>query len=423
MQKIASEQVIIERCIDLLEPGGRFGLILPDGLFNNQGAPSNCPQTRIFLGRSGRILAIVSLPDYAFRKSGAQNKTSILFFEKFTQTEQRRFDRQYDRLIDEGVDPGDAVAAAVTAADLSYSVFLAEANRVGYSTVGTASPQNDLYRAGANGAMNCDQEGTVLREWSLFKSNHAAYPGRTSPDCMGIGFEELWAAHTSHRLDPKYHLFKREAARPVPEGWVKTVISTVMRRREVEFHPEAEPDRLFQVMTLSQTGEIRPREAGKGRNPPQWLGTYLADTPGSWFAASSGDVVFSSIDLWKGCISVVPEEFEGALVSKEFPIYEIIDPRLSAPFLQCLLRSRYYQRAFRAITTGHSNRRRTQELDFEALEIVFPQSPEEQERIVQGILLAREAQRTAADELRREFNGRGDEALPDIPEDGEPGED
>jgi len=177
-----------------------------------------------------------------------------------------------------------------------------------------------------------------------------------------------------------------------------------MARREDEASPQNEPERLFQVMTISQTGEIRAREAGKGRNPPEWLGAYFADSPGSWFAAGNGDVVFSSIDLWKGCIALVPENFDGALVSKEFPIYEVTDPRLSPSFLQCLLRSRYYQRAFRAITTGHSNRRRTQAADFEALEIMFPESREEQERLIRGVQQTRDGLRTAAVELHQEFN-------------------
>lgn len=114
------------------------------------------------------------------------------------------------------------------------------------------------------------------------------------------------------------------------------------------------------------------------------------------------------------------------MVSKEFPIYEVTESRLSAPFLQCLLRSRYYQRAFRAITTGHSNRRRTQVPDFEALEIVFPESRRQQEQLIEGIQQARQQQRGAADTLHREFNsfsdlidGRGDEELPEIPEDDE----
>ena len=50
--------------------------------------------------------------------------------------------------------------------------------------------------------------------------------------------------------------------------------------------------------------------------------------------------MFSSIDLWKGCISIVPDAFDGALVTKEFPIYQVIDDRLNPDFLWCLLRSR-----------------------------------------------------------------------------------
>ena len=69
--KVDSEQLIVERSINLLEPGGRFGLILPDGLLNNQGYRSNCPQTRSFIASQGKITAIVSFPDHAFRKSGA----------------------------------------------------------------------------------------------------------------------------------------------------------------------------------------------------------------------------------------------------------------------------------------------------------------------------------------------------------------
>ena len=40
-------------------------------------------------------------PDHAFRKSGAQNKTSVLFFRKFTAAEQRAFDRAYDDVHEE----------------------------------------------------------------------------------------------------------------------------------------------------------------------------------------------------------------------------------------------------------------------------------------------------------------------------------
>jgi len=75
-----------------------------------------------------------------------------------------------------------------------------------------------------------------------------------------------------------------------------------MKRREEQIHPEDNPDRPVKVMTLSQTGDIRERKAGKGQNPPEWLGMYFEGSGSKWYKTYQNDVVFSSIDLWKGCI-------------------------------------------------------------------------------------------------------------------------
>jgi type I restriction enzyme M protein len=433
--KVDSEQVILERCIQLLEPGGRLGLILPDGLLNNQGMLSNCPQTRMMLATNGKVEAIISLPDYAFRKSGAQNKTSILFFRKFTLQEKQSFDRAYEIILNNNVTgeqinnirrtltPTEFVAQAILQANLDYYTFLAEANHVGYTPTGALSPQNDLFNPAINGSLADDQNGTILGEWRAFLSEGEDYIGQMIPDCMSIRFSQLWNAHASHRLDPKYHLFEREAHRDVPEGWVRGRIGDLLSRRE-DSVTNFQPYRIYTVLTISQTGEIRAREAGKGNNPTAWTGDYFLEvSPGNWYEAHAGDVVFSSIDLWKGCIAVVPAGFDGGLVTKEFPIYRIVDERLTSEFLQTLLRSRYYQRAFRAITTGHSNRRRTQVPDFENLTIAFPPDPDSQRRLIQRIAEARDRKHDAQSALSMALlgfsniiDGRGDEELPELNE-------
>lgn len=300
-------------------------------------------------------------------------------------------------------------------------MFLAEANFIGYTPTAMPSSRNDLYQADRNGRLIPQQHGTIIGEYRRFQANPRLYEGSKTPDCMAYSFSELWRAHPSHRLDPKYYLFKREEATTAPPGWVKQPVTAVMTRREHEVHPEVRPDEPVLVMTLSQTGEIRPRAAGKGRNPPEWIGSYFEDSSSRWYAARKGDIVFSGIDLWKGCIAVVPPEFDGALVTKEFPIYQVIDDRIDPEFMSCLLRSRYYQRAFRAITTGHSNRRRTQIGDFEALEVYFPPTREEQRRLIKGIEAARVDQRAAVEMLRAEMlrfsdviDGRGMLELPEI---------
>jgi type I restriction enzyme M protein len=82
-------------------------------------------------------------------------------------------------------------------------------------------------------------------------------------------------------------------------------------------------------------------------------------------------------------------------------VYEIQDERLDPDFLSTLLRSRYYKRAFRAITTGHSNRRRTQTEDFEDLEICFPAEKPEQQKLVADVMAARRDLHNADDALKR----------------------
>lgn len=420
--KVPSEHVIVERAVDMLAPDGRFGLVLPDGFLNNQGVNSNCPAMRAFLAKNGQIEAIVSLPDHAFRKSGAQNKTSIVFFRKFRPNEKRRFDAVMREKQGPDVSEEDAIAATYASPEFGeYRIFLAEANAIGYTATGAAAAENDLYHADRGGRVNGNQDGTVLGEWRRFHAAPAGYEGRIQPDCMGETFAAVWTAHDSHRLDPKYHLFKRNESSHTPNGWLRLRVDQVMRRRVNEVTPEATPDAEVQVMTVSQTGEIRPREAGKGKSPPSWLGMYFDDIPSRWFSAQEDDVVFSSIDLWKGCIAVVPARFDGAIVTKEFPIYEVTDARLDPEFLSVLLRTRYYQRAFRAITTGHSNRRRTQVGDFEALEICFPPELTAQRDLIGRLRAARGAQQSAGRDIHDEMlrlsdliDGRGREELPEI---------
>lgn len=76
-------KLFLERCIDMLRPGGRMGIVLPQGLFNNihdQGV-------RDFVGEQCRILAVIGLHPYTFRPFTLA-KTSVLFLEKWSEGEQ-----------------------------------------------------------------------------------------------------------------------------------------------------------------------------------------------------------------------------------------------------------------------------------------------------------------------------------------------
>jgi type I restriction enzyme M protein len=76
-----TEMLFLERCIQLLRPGGRMGIVLPDGNLNN---PSLAWLRRWAEGKA-RLLSIVSLPEETFRSAEATVKASLVFLRKFTE--------------------------------------------------------------------------------------------------------------------------------------------------------------------------------------------------------------------------------------------------------------------------------------------------------------------------------------------------
>ena len=83
-----TEVLFIERCLNLLKPGGRMGIVLPEGVLNN----SNLQKVRDFVESREKILLFVSIPQDVFMASGATVKPSLLFFKKFTEQERQEYD-------------------------------------------------------------------------------------------------------------------------------------------------------------------------------------------------------------------------------------------------------------------------------------------------------------------------------------------
>lgn len=88
-----TELIFVERCLNLLKPGGRMGVVLPDGPLNN---PSQSWIRRYAEGRA-KLLAVVSLPEETFVSSSATVKTSMVFMTKFTDAEAAAWQAAWDQ--------------------------------------------------------------------------------------------------------------------------------------------------------------------------------------------------------------------------------------------------------------------------------------------------------------------------------------
>ena len=119
---ISPEVLFIERCVDWLRPGGRMGIVLPDGILGNPGDE----YIRWWILRHCWVLASVDLPVEAFIVEANVNiLTSLLFLKKKTREELRAQD---------------------LGKESDYQVFMAVAEKVGFDRRG-----NTLYQRSPDG--------------------------------------------------------------------------------------------------------------------------------------------------------------------------------------------------------------------------------------------------------------------------------
>ena len=84
-----TEVLFIERCLRLLKPGGRLGIVLPEGVLNN----TNLQNVRELFEGMAKIVLITSIPQDVFMASGATVKPSLMFFKKFTAEEVAQYEQ------------------------------------------------------------------------------------------------------------------------------------------------------------------------------------------------------------------------------------------------------------------------------------------------------------------------------------------
>lgn len=93
--------LFIDRCLQLLKPGGRLLIVLPDGILCNSGdryvreyiMGRKDEKTGEFVGGKAIVKAVISLPSDCFKLSGTGAKTSILYLQNamLTPTSQSNF--------------------------------------------------------------------------------------------------------------------------------------------------------------------------------------------------------------------------------------------------------------------------------------------------------------------------------------------
>lgn len=152
-------------------------------------------------------------------------------------------------------------------------------------------------------------------------------------------------------------------------SWHTMKLSTILRRSNDTIEPDAD----------TEYREITVRLWGKGVVERGRISGTLVR--GKRQVARAGQFIVSRIDARNGAMGLVPESLEGALVTNDFPLFDVNVQHVEAQFLGWLCRTAGFVELCRRASEGTTNRVRLKEDRFLALEIPLPPLSE-QRRIV-----------------------------------------
>lgn len=157
--------------------------------------------------------------------------------------------------------------------------------------------------------------------------------------------------------------------------------------RNVRINPDAE---YKQVTVAMNNRGLRLRRSCKGSD---------IQSPGQC-SVQSGDILFSRIDLRNGAIGVVGDDLDGAVVTRDFPVFQLFNNTSTARrFLEFVFLAPSFKEQAQDASKGTTGRKKLKREQFLRFQVPWP-SPEEQRRIVETV----ETAYTEVTHLRRNLS-------------------
>lgn len=174
--------LFIERCLTLLKEGGRMGIVLPDGNFEN---PS-LEYLRFYIKQRAKLTAVIKLPQETFIPFGTGVKTSILFLEKDSKN-----------------------------SETSYPVFFGKVTKPGYQGNKNGTP---VYRKDKSGQTIKDHKGrsVIDEDFSEISGQFELFRKKswlTQGNAFSVNHDELNGRFDYDYYSPDNKVFPKELTR------------------------------------------------------------------------------------------------------------------------------------------------------------------------------------------------------------------
>ena len=304
--------LFLEQCLQLLRPGGRMAVVLPDGLLQNVSSG----YVRAWLRANAEILGVVSIPQEAFVPYGTGIKTSLLLLRKLPTT-------------------------------TSTFCFMARVRKLGYDVKGQPVFRRDEsgnVLRGRDGAPLIDED--VDRIVNGFVEFSRGNPAEQSDALFSVAQDRL-----NSRLDVEHYLpsdlklieeLTKSGAKPLSElADICTQADDFRLIGDEGIHYIAISDIDARTMQVVSQQIMRAHEAPS-------RATYRLRT-GDIVTAVSG----ASTGTSRQATALITEEENGAICSNGLAVLRNIR-EIEPMFLLAYLRTSQFLRQVRRLMTGHA---------------------------------------------------------------------
>lgn len=114
------------------------------------------------------------------------------------------------------------------------------------------------------------------------------------------------------------------------------------------------------------------------------IGTGKSPVPFTGYRIKTGQFIYSRIDARNGAFAIVGKDLDGAVVSKDFPVFTIVKDRVTPRYLDHYFRSGRLEEVIRSRSRGATNRQRIKEDEF--LSFPIPLLPLDDQRRITAVL-------------------------------------
>jgi type I restriction enzyme S subunit len=95
-----------------------------------------------------------------------------------------------------------------------------------------------------------------------------------------------------------------------------------------------------------------------------------------------GQFILSKIDARNGAFGIVPDELQGAIVTNDFPLYDVDNSKILTEYLHLISATKQFQKFCKSASSGTTGRQRVDEALFLKIEVPLP-SLTEQTKLVE----------------------------------------